>query len=75
MQTCEIAIDHYELFVINLLDNKQGSLGGVCVTKYLFRREICSAGTYFTENLFCRNFLNEKLVPGTYFIGKFIPPM
>ena len=50
MQTCEIAIDHYELFVINLLDNKQGSLGGVCVTKYLFRREICSAGTYFTEN-------------------------
>jgi hypothetical protein len=21
------------------------------------------------------NFLNEKLVPGTYFIGKFIPPM
>jgi hypothetical protein len=25
-------------------------------------------GTYFTENLFCQNFLNEKLVPGTYFI-------
>jgi hypothetical protein len=30
------------------------------VTKYLLRCEICSAGTYFTENLFCRNFLNEK---------------
>ena len=35
-------------------------------TKYLFRREICSFGIYFTENLFCRNFLNEKLVPGTF---------
>jgi hypothetical protein len=97
-----------------------------CVAKYLFRREICSAGTYFTDcyittvlhcwsnlhrttrhelpdseipqrvlvllkspassilyiagtyftdNLFFRNFLNEKLVPGTYLIGKFIPPM
>ena len=45
------------------------------VTNYLFRREICSAGTYFTEDLFLRNFLNEKLVPGTYFIGKCIPPM
>ena len=45
------------------------------VTKYLFGCEICSAGTYFTENLFCRNFLNEQLVPGTYFIGKFILPM
>ena len=44
---------------------------GACVTKYLFRREICSAGIYFTENLFCRNFLNEKLFLGTYFIGKF----
>jgi hypothetical protein len=47
----------------------------VILAKYLFRHEICSAGTYFTENLFCRNFLNEKLVPGTYFIGKFIPSM
>jgi hypothetical protein len=46
-----------------------------CVAKYLFRREMCSAGTYFTDNLFFRNFLNEKLVPGTYLIGKFIPPM
>ena len=44
----------------------------VFVTKYLFRREICSAGTYFTENLLCRNFFNEKLVPGTYFRGKCI---
>jgi hypothetical protein len=25
--------------------------------------------------LFLRNFLNEKLVPGTYFIGKSIAPM
>jgi hypothetical protein len=24
--------------------------------------------------MFCQNFLNEKLVPGTYFIGKCIPP-
>ena len=47
----------------------------VSVTKYLFRREICSAGTYFTENVFCRNFLNEKFVPWSYFIGKFIPLM
>ena len=39
-------------------------IDGVYVTKYLFRPEICSAGTYFTENLFCRNFLNETLVPG-----------
>ena len=46
----------------------------VYVTKYLFRCEICSVGTYFTENLFCQNFLNEILVPGTHFIGKFIPP-
>jgi hypothetical protein len=30
---------------------------------------------YFTENLFCRNCLNEKIVSGTYFIGTFIPPM
>jgi hypothetical protein len=29
-------------------------------------QNICSGGTYFTENLFCRNFLNEKLVPGTF---------
>ena len=43
--------------------------------KILFRPEICSAGTYFTENLLCRNFLNETLVPGTYFMGKFIPLM
>jgi hypothetical protein len=47
----------------------------VCVTKYLFWREICFAGTYFTENMFCQNFLNEKLVPEKYFIGKFILPI
>jgi hypothetical protein len=46
-----------------------------CVAKYLFRREICSAGTYFTENLFCWNFLNEELVPVTYLMGKFISPI
>ena len=35
----------------------------------LFRRNL------FHRTFFCRNFLNEKLAPGTYFIGKFIPPM
>jgi hypothetical protein len=46
---------------------------GEYATKYLFRREICSAGTYFTENLFCQNFLNEKLVPGTHML--YSPPL
>jgi hypothetical protein len=35
----------------------------------LFRRNI------FHRKHFCQNFFNEKLVHGTYFIGKFIPPM